>query len=142
MKSGRLEVLGLNDLPFDIKEVKDLVLDIMKANADTLVHLSINRAPLTVEFMNEFCDSFSAVSKLTKFEMRMPKEIEKAPKEKPAIIDHIEAFKAIAKMAEGKPNPIEVIISNHYGKYMTHEIQFYLHEEKPNLKISLKKKTP
>ena len=137
MKSGRLEVLGLNDLPFDIKEVKDLVLDIMKANADTLVHLSINRAPLTVEFMNEFCDSFSAVSKLRKFEMRMPKEIENTPK-----LDYIEVFKAIAKMAEGKPKPIEVIISNHYGKYMCHEIQFYLHEEKPNLKISLKKKTP
>ena len=47
VESKRLEVLGLNEMPFDIKEIKDIILDIMKANADTLRHFALNRAPLT-----------------------------------------------------------------------------------------------
>ena len=44
MASKKLEVLGLNELPFDIKEIKDTILEIMKANADTLRHFAMNRA--------------------------------------------------------------------------------------------------
>ena len=47
VESKKLEVLGLNEMPFDIKEIKDIILEIMKANAETLRHLAMNRAPLT-----------------------------------------------------------------------------------------------
>lgn len=43
VKSKRFEVLGLNELPFDIKDEKEAILEIMKANADTLVHFAMNR---------------------------------------------------------------------------------------------------
>ena len=51
VESKRLEVLGLNELPFDIKEVKDVILEIMIANAETLRHVSLNKTPLTTEFL-------------------------------------------------------------------------------------------
>ena len=98
-----------------------MILEIMKANADTLVHFAMNRVQLTNEFVRELCDDFSAMSKLEKFEFRMPEEAER--------LDYFEAFKAIAKMANGKPKPIEVIISNYHGKYLMDDLQVYLEVE-------------
>ena len=42
-QNGKLEVLGLDELPFDIKEHKDAILEILKKNSDTLVSLSLSR---------------------------------------------------------------------------------------------------
>lgn len=42
-----LEILGLNELPFDIKEFKEDIIEILKANVETLRYLSLNRNDLT-----------------------------------------------------------------------------------------------
>ena len=60
------------------------------------------------------------MSRLEKFEFRLPKDAEN--------LDYFEAFKAIAKMALNK-KPIEIIISNYHGKYIMESLQQYLEQE-------------
>ena len=86
----------------------------MKANSDTLYYLSLSRNYLTTEFIKEICEGFKEMSKLEKIELRYPKEIEK--------FDHIKIFETIATLSTGKNKPIEVIISNYYGKLLAESI--------------------
>ena len=89
-------MLGLNELPFDITGYKEDIIEILKANVNTLRYLSLSRNALTTSFMIELCASICQESQLEKIEIRYVTDIYEADT---LIFDYLEVFKAIAAMS-------------------------------------------
>ena len=99
----------------------------MKTHSSTLTTLDLGRNHLTTDYIKELCAAYKELSNLETIEMTFPKEISE--------FDHIEVFKAIAGMAQHKPKPIRVVVSDHYTRGLSKSIQAYLEQELPNIQI-------
>lgn len=69
--------------------------------------------------MRDLFGSIKDNCKLEKIEFRYVKDIYKDNKE---LFNYLEVIGFIAELSKNKPKPIEVIISNYHGKYLTKDI--------------------
>lgn len=83
--------------------------------------------------MEELIEPVKEITKLEKIEFRYVKDIYKDNQE---FFNYLKVFDIIAEMAKNKPKPIEIIISNYHGKYLTKDVQDYLSSKTPNIKIT------
>jgi len=89
-----LESLSLELTKFELKEVQDIVVNILKNHRDTLKRISFAKNELSNEFFKAICNEMKELNVIEYIDLKHLKKVN--------LIDWVEVFKTINTLNEGK----------------------------------------
>jgi len=100
-----LEKLGLELVPFDLEEQKEMILNVMKLHSATLRHVSFAKNKTTVAFMNYICEGMSCMSNIESIDLKHLKEAK--------TVDWTKMLASIAQLSNTTKRNVQVSLSGY-----------------------------
>ena len=124
-----LVTLGLELLKFDLEEVKNLLVEILRVHSDSLRHLWLGRNKISNELLRyistELRGSFNVLESVHLLHLVELKNVK--------LVDLLQS---LSLLREGKTDyPLRVYISDYQAKTNRAELLDYLTQNSPNLEL-------
>ena len=124
-----LETLVLDLIPFDIEEIKDLLIEVCKVHRASLTHLSIARNKISAEFLRGLCEQIAEGNNITFVDMIHMKDNKNMKWE--------EALRSISLLSTVSRKTITVKYAEYQAHNETKAIHAYLEKEMPLLDLNV-----